>query len=255
MQHGLLCGGDARTSAERQAAASPGLSAFAGASAAKREIRVMAGGRSSSHATMRSILIAAAIATCCKWVFASPQYRVRRSPNARTPWERVPSMPARCPYCALPSALAYQVRASATASASARGGSPSLRPPRLARGHEVRGRGLTRLTDVDHVPGPRRVPLLAVARLDIVRGFDACGRGRQLAVLFESHLTHGRHLRGRRRLLCPLVVALPRPAQGLHVRQLAQPRGGFRGLQEVEEPAPILADRVGVRLACGRVLR
>src|SRR5437016_3087801 len=351
----------------------------------------MAGGRSSSHATMRSILIAAAIATCCKWVFASPQYRVRRSPNARTPWERVPSMPARCPYCALPSALAYQVRASATASASARGGSPSRRPRRLARVHaartghgahvcvanwtmigrlpwpppcshqavdrcpwgqrtccwsqsttncsgpyapstwacqpwlgrvgprrimscssqdtvllaaaadeefraeirgidevlawrhlllderllnrlrtlrfmhrgrrrvdvreEVRGRGLTRLTDVDHVPGPRRVPLLAVARLDIVRGFDACGRGRQLAVLFESHLTHGRHLRGRRRLLCPLVVALPRPAQGLHVRQLAQPRGGFRGLQEVEEPEPILADRVGVRRACGRVLR
>src|SRR5713101_319244 len=368
MQQGLLCGGEARTSAERQAAASPGLYAFAGARAAKRESRVMARGRSSSHATMRSILIAAAVATCCKWVLAKPQYRVRRSPKARTPCERVPSMPARCAYCALPSALAYQIRASATASASARGAdrarrtrlrgkldndratalAPAVLPPgrrqvplgtaylllvpvhhkllwavraldlglpALARAggtaqdnvllvaaadeefradirgidevlawrhlllderllnrlrtlrfmhrgrrrvdvrEEVRGRGLTRLTDVDHVPGPRRVPLLAVARLDIVRGFDACGRGRQLAVLFESHLTHGRHLRGRRRLLCPLVVALPRPAQGLHVQQLAQPRGGFRGLQEVKEPEPILADRVGVRLACGRVLR
>src|SRR5712691_4666905 len=95
MQHGLLCGGDARTSAERQTAASPGLSAFAGARAAKREIRVLARGRSSSHATMRSILIAAAIATCCKWVFATPQYRVRRRPKARTPWESVPSTPAR----------------------------------------------------------------------------------------------------------------------------------------------------------------
>ena len=45
----------------------------------------MARGRSSSHATMRSILIAAAIATCCTWVFARPQYRVRRRPKARTP--------------------------------------------------------------------------------------------------------------------------------------------------------------------------
>ena len=34
-----------------------------GASAAKREVRVLARGRSSSHATIRSILIAAAIAT------------------------------------------------------------------------------------------------------------------------------------------------------------------------------------------------
>src|SRR5712691_1689509 len=83
MQHGVLCGGETRTSAERQAAASPGLYAFAGARAAKREIRVMARGRSSSHATMRSILIAAAIATCCKWVFPTPQYRVRRRPKAR----------------------------------------------------------------------------------------------------------------------------------------------------------------------------
>src|SRR5215470_16994898 len=67
----------------------------AGARAAKREVRVCARGRSSSHATRRSILMAAAIATCCRWVFAVPQYRVRRRPKARTPCERVPSMPAR----------------------------------------------------------------------------------------------------------------------------------------------------------------
>ena len=226
-------------------------------------------------------------------------------------------MPARCAYCALPSALAYQVRASATASASARGGSPSRRPrafgtgargadrarrtrlrgkldndratalapavlppgrrqvplgtahlllvpvhhkllwavraldlglPALARAggaaqddvllvaaadeefradirridevlawrhlllderllnrlrtlrlmhrgrrrvhvrEQVGGGGLTRFTDVDHVPGPRRLPFLAVARLDIVGGFDAFGRGRQLAVrLCSAH--------------------------------------------------------------------
>ena len=38
----------------------------AGARAAKREVRVCARGRASSHATRRSILMAAAIATCWK---------------------------------------------------------------------------------------------------------------------------------------------------------------------------------------------
>jgi hypothetical protein len=37
-----------------------------GASAAKREVRVFARGRSSSHATSRSTLMAAAVATCCQ---------------------------------------------------------------------------------------------------------------------------------------------------------------------------------------------
>src|SRR5215467_6384156 len=86
MQHRLLCGEEARTAAARQAAASAGGSAETGARAAKREVRVCARGRSSSHATIRSILIAAAIATCCTWVFASPQYLLRRKPKARTPW-------------------------------------------------------------------------------------------------------------------------------------------------------------------------
>ena len=44
-----------------------------GASAAKREVRVVARGRSSSQATSRSILMAAAVATCCKCVFAKPR--------------------------------------------------------------------------------------------------------------------------------------------------------------------------------------
>src|ERR1700757_3507716 len=57
-----------------------------GVSAAKREVRVCARGRSSSQATIRSILIAAAMATCCRCVFARPQYLVRRRPKARTPW-------------------------------------------------------------------------------------------------------------------------------------------------------------------------
>src|SRR5215470_5825755 len=140
MQHRLLYRGAARTSAGLQAATSPGWSAETGARAAKREVRVVARGRASSHATRRSILMAAAIATCCRWVFAVPQYRVRRSPKARTPCASVPSMPARCAYCALPSALAYQALASATAAASARGGSPSRRPRCVARVHAARDR-------------------------------------------------------------------------------------------------------------------
>src|SRR5262245_16362859 len=95
LQHGLLGGGDASTSAACQAAASPRWSALAGARAAKRESRVRARGRSSSHATRRSLVIAAAMATCCTWVCASPPYLVRRRPTARPPWARVPATPAR----------------------------------------------------------------------------------------------------------------------------------------------------------------
>src|SRR5262245_9043528 len=81
---------------EPYAAALPGLRAPAGARAAKREVRGVARGRSSSHATIRSTLTAAAMATWCMWVFGKPRYRVRRNPNARTPCESVPSTPARC---------------------------------------------------------------------------------------------------------------------------------------------------------------
>ena len=116
LQHGLLGGGDASTSAACQAAASPRWSAFAGARAAKRESRVRARGRSSSHATRRSRLIAAAIATCCMWVFARPPYLVRRRPKARTPCDSVPSTPARRLESRWPSSLADQVCAAASAS-------------------------------------------------------------------------------------------------------------------------------------------
>ena len=51
----------------------PGLPFHTGAKEAKREVRVRARGRSSSQATIRSTLMAAAVAICCKWVFASPR--------------------------------------------------------------------------------------------------------------------------------------------------------------------------------------
>src|SRR4051795_11801135 len=43
------------------------------ARAAKREVRVAARGTARNQATKRSRLIAAAVATCCKWVLASPR--------------------------------------------------------------------------------------------------------------------------------------------------------------------------------------
>ena len=42
-------------------------------SAAKRDLRVGASGRPSSHAARRSRLSATAVATVCRWLFASPR--------------------------------------------------------------------------------------------------------------------------------------------------------------------------------------
>src|SRR5215468_10990704 len=138
MPLGLLGRGDTPIAAGRQAAASRGGSVETGASAAKREVRVVARGRSSSHATIRSTLIAAAIATCCTWVFARPQYLVRRRPKARTPWESVPSTPARRLYSCCPSSLADHVCAACSASYWSWGGSRSRRPVCWARGQQGR---------------------------------------------------------------------------------------------------------------------
>jgi hypothetical protein len=86
-------GGEGRVASQIEGASS-GIPQ-AGASITKRDVRVFARGRSSSQATIRSIFMAAAVATCCKRVFARPRYRAHRSPKARTPCERVPSTPAR----------------------------------------------------------------------------------------------------------------------------------------------------------------
>jgi hypothetical protein len=110
---------------------------LAGASAAKREVRVVARGRSPRQAIMRSTLMAA-VATCCKWGLANPRYRVRRRPKARTPGERVPSMPARHLSPCRPSSLAYQVRAAWRASYGSCGGRWRRRPVDSARGQRDR---------------------------------------------------------------------------------------------------------------------
>jgi hypothetical protein len=56
-----------------------------GARAANLEVLVVARGTSSNQAIRRSRLMAAAVATCCICVLASPRYRVCRIPNALTP--------------------------------------------------------------------------------------------------------------------------------------------------------------------------
>src|SRR5919108_1919438 len=108
------CGG--RVKSEFQIAGVSGGLPQAGASAAKREVRVFARGRSSNHATSRSRFIAAAVATCCKEVFSRPRYLAYRSPKLRTPWDSVPSTPARRLSPCFPSSLAYQARAASSAS-------------------------------------------------------------------------------------------------------------------------------------------
>ena len=54
------------------------------ASRANRKVRVGARSCPSNHATRRSILIVAAMATLCKCVLSKPRYRVRHIPNALT---------------------------------------------------------------------------------------------------------------------------------------------------------------------------
>src|SRR4051812_22718833 len=79
----------------RSFSASPGLhptdvgiplakSAQAVARVAKREVRVAARGIDRNQAARRWRSIAAAVATCCRRVLASPRWRLRRSPKART---------------------------------------------------------------------------------------------------------------------------------------------------------------------------
>jgi transposase InsO family protein len=64
-------------------------------SSAKRESLVPLGRSPSSQAQRRTILIARAVNTCWRRAFCNPRYRQFLNPKARTPCERVPSMPAR----------------------------------------------------------------------------------------------------------------------------------------------------------------
>src|SRR5712691_5025029 len=96
---------------------------------------------------------------------------------------------------------------------------PSLMHRGWCRVHvreQVRGSWFARFADVHHIARPRRVAFVAVARLDIVGRFDALSGRWQVPARLETHLILGGLSRGCRRPRRPLVVALPRPAQGLH---------------------------------------
>ena len=67
-------------------------------SATKADWRVLALGTPASQAPIRSRFTATAVRMWPRWVLARPMYRVRRSRQARTPCEMVPSMPARLRY-------------------------------------------------------------------------------------------------------------------------------------------------------------
>ncbi len=68
---------------------------------AKGDRRVGATGMAASHAAVRTTLSAVARNTWSKRVFARPMSRDRRRSQRCTPWEIVPSIPARVAYCAL----------------------------------------------------------------------------------------------------------------------------------------------------------
>ena len=109
-----------------------------GASAAHREGRVFARGRSSRHATSRSLGSAAAVATCCPFVWAAPHYRAYRRPELRTACANVPSPPARGGDGCLPASLLRHARAACTAAYCGRGGRPRRWPCCCARVQRAR---------------------------------------------------------------------------------------------------------------------
>jgi hypothetical protein len=130
-----------------------------GANAAKRAVRVLARGRSSSPATSRSILIEAAVATCCQGVCARPRSRGRRRPQARPPWDRVPSPPAWRLEGGGPSSRVSQARAVWRAAYWAGGGRRRRRPcwrDGVQSGRPGQGRHCCGLQETRRSGGPSR---------------------------------------------------------------------------------------------------
>ena len=80
-----------------------------------RETLVLATGFRFRKLTARTILIAVAVATSCRWVFSKPIYLDRRIEPRLTPCEIVPSIPALFLYSLRPASLAsfFLVRSSA----------------------------------------------------------------------------------------------------------------------------------------------
>src|SRR5262249_46041878 len=84
---------------------------------------------------------------------------------------------------------------------------------------QMGGSGFACFTDVDHVPGPLRVALVAVARLAIVGRFDPFGSRWQCLGRLETHTALRASACRTGRVSRPFVVALPGPPQALQDRQ------------------------------------
>jgi hypothetical protein len=111
---------------------------IAGANRMKGDLYVLERGTSHNQSTNRCRFIAVAVATCWRWVFTKPRYRVRRIPNAKTACEMVPSTPARLLYRAVKSSVCCRWRAACRANCCACGCNVSSRGPVLLRVHRVR---------------------------------------------------------------------------------------------------------------------
>ena len=99
---------------------------------------------------------------------------------------------------------------------------------------EVRGGGLARFADMHHGAGPGRVTFVAVAHVGIVGRCDAFSGRWQFPVRLEPHAALGPALSCQRPLLRPLVVTLPRPAQGINARECAESLWRFGRIQDIE---------------------
>ena len=108
------------------------------ANLANRETLVFAGISRFRKLTARTILIAVAVATSCKWVFSKPRYLDLRSVPRLTPCDMVPSIPARFRYSFRPSELASFLRVCSRASYISRFGICKDLPAFLFRTHWFR---------------------------------------------------------------------------------------------------------------------
>src|SRR5215467_13809918 len=85
-------------------------------------------------------------------------------------------------------------------------------------GEQVGHRRLTGFADVHHIARPRRVALVAVARLDIIGRFDPLSGRWQVPARLETHPRRGGRARSRWLTVGPFVVTVPGPAQRLNDR-------------------------------------
>ena len=120
---------------------------------------------------------------------------------------------------------------------------------RMDMGQQVRGGRLAGLAHMHHIAGPLGIPLVAIARIDIIGRLDTLGGWWQVPVRLETHAGHGPFLRRGARPDGPFVVPLPGPAERDKAGGLAHRLWGRGRLGGIEDTEPILPHGLGIRLA------